>query len=306
MTATIRFKAYLLRKGYSKTTIASYLSRVNRFQHWLAKNKMEHTNTQYADIIRYIEHLNTEGLKPASIQSELVAINHFFLCLIAQEIMTNNPVTQINLQGSKRKELDTLLSPEQLEDLYQRYHTERQYDREVPPQLQQTLSRKRNKVILGLMAFQGLTTTDLHQLKVTDVIIGQGSIAVSGSRKYAYRKLPLQAQQVPAILEYLQQTRKQLLCISGKESQHLFFSTRQGQTLHNSLQKLIANLKLQLPALKNAKQIRTSVIVHWLKKQGLRKTQYLAGHKYISATEAYQVYCTEQLSEDINRFHPLS
>jgi phage regulator Rha-like protein len=38
----------------------------------------------------------------------------------------------------------------------------------------------------------------------------------------------------------------------------------------------------------SAKQLRASVIVKWLKIYNLRKVQYMAGHRYISATEAYR------------------
>ena len=56
----------------------------------------------------------------------------------------------------------------------------------------------------------------------------------------------------------------------------------------------------------DVKQIRTSVIIHWLKQYNLRKTQYLAGHKYISSTERYVQDDLESLHETINTFHPFS
>jgi integrase/recombinase XerD len=55
----------------------------------------------------------------------------------------------------------------------------------------------------------------------------------------------------------------------------------------------------------NAKQLRASVIVKWLKIYNLRKVQYLAGHRYISATEAYRQNEMEGLTEEVNQFHPL-
>jgi integrase/recombinase XerD len=55
----------------------------------------------------------------------------------------------------------------------------------------------------------------------------------------------------------------------------------------------------------NAKQLRASVIVKWLKMYNLRKVQYLAGHRYSSSTEAYQQNDMEGLSEEVNKFHSL-
>ena len=55
----------------------------------------------------------------------------------------------------------------------------------------------------------------------------------------------------------------------------------------------------------NAKQLRASVIVKWLRMYNLRKVQYMAGHRYISSTEAYQQSEMEGLTEEVNKFHPL-
>jgi len=55
----------------------------------------------------------------------------------------------------------------------------------------------------------------------------------------------------------------------------------------------------------NFKQVRTSVITHWLKQYNLRQVQYMAGHRYISSTEAYLVNQMEDLQADIDQFHPM-
>ena len=52
-------------------------------------------------------------------------------------------------------------------------------------------------------------------------------------------------------------------------------------------------------------RLRASVIVKWLKMYNLRKVQYLAGHRYISATESYKQNEMEGLTEEVNKFHPL-
>jgi len=47
------------------------------------------------------------------------------------------------------------------------------------------------------------------------------------------------------------------------------------------------------------------VITAWLKQYDLRKTQYLAGHKYVSSTEDYKANVIDELQEDIRKFLPL-
>ena len=59
------------------------------------------------------------------------------------------------------------------------------------------------------------------------------------------------------------------------------------------------------PQVKNAKQIRASVITKWVKMYNLRKAQYLAGHRYISSTESYLQNDMEGLKEEVQQYHPL-
>ena len=67
---------------------------------------------------------------------------------------------------------------------------------------------------------------------------------------------------------------------------------------------------LQLPdsiplEIRNAKQIRSSVITHWLKNHNLRQVQYMAGHKYVSSTERYQMNNLDKLQGQLEKYHPL-
>jgi integrase/recombinase XerD len=47
------------------------------------------------------------------------------------------------------------------------------------------------------------------------------------------------------------------------------------------------------------------VISYWIAVYGLRKAQYLAGHRFISSTEEYQQQDLDELQGDIDKFHPL-
>lgn len=55
----------------------------------------------------------------------------------------------------------------------------------------------------------------------------------------------------------------------------------------------------------NAKQIRSSVITHWLGQNNLRQVQYMAGHKYVSSTERYQVSSLDDLQNELKEHHPM-
>jgi integrase/recombinase XerD len=71
------------------------------------------------------------------------------------------------------------------------------------------------------------------------------------------------------------------------------------------MQKLVKSIQEKNKKIKDIKHIRTSVITNWLKIHNLRKVQYMAGHRYVSSTEAYQINNIEELQDDIKKYHPI-
>ncbi|MEQ9403212.1 MAG: hypothetical protein RIM99_06495 [Cyclobacteriaceae bacterium] len=71
------------------------------------------------------------------------------------------------------------------------------------------------------------------------------------------------------------------------------------------MHQVIATLKSIDPGVQSTHQLRTSVMVNWLKSHNLREVQYMAGHRYVSSTETYLVNDMEGLIEEVNQFHPL-
>ncbi len=74
--------------------------------------------------------------------------------------------------------------------------------------------------------------------------------------------------------------------------------------LHNTISLLSEELKGINPQIKNAQHIRASVILYWLRQHNKRQVQYMAGHKYIHSTEAYEVQELETLTDQLTKHHP--
>ena len=104
---------------------------------------------------------------------------------------------------------------------------------------------------------------------------------------------------------YVEKVRPEILALSKQETDQLFISPKGGTDQSNYVGALMRQLKRMHPTVNNAQQLRASVIVKWLRTHHLRKVQYLAGHKYISSTEAYLINDTESLTESVQQFHPL-
>ncbi|WP_189457691.1 tyrosine-type recombinase/integrase, partial [Aquimarina muelleri] len=168
------------------------------------------------------------------------------------------------------------------------------------------LSRKRNEILLSLLIYQGLNTTELYRLTTQDIKLREGKICISGTRRSNERTLKLESHQILDIMEYTLQTRQKLLELTGKQTDLLFISIGVSKDLHNVITKLVQQLKKLNKKITSLNQIRTSVITNWLRMYNLRETQYMAGHRYVSSTEAYLINDLEDLQEDINKYHPVS
>jgi len=107
-------------------------------------------------------------------------------------------------------------------------------------------------------------------------------------------------------MEYINEIRPQILVQTKKSTEQLLLPLGSSLRLGNTLQQLVKELKSINQKFIDVKQLRTSVIVGWLKQHNLRKTQYLAGHKYISSTERYKQDDLESLHKTINTYHPFS
>ena len=68
---------------------------------------------------------------------------------------------------------------------------------------------------------------------------------------------------------------------------------------------VIRQVKKIYPELTDARQIRSSVIMNWLKTSNIRQVQYMAGHKSIRSTEQYRSQDLSNLTRQLELFHPL-
>jgi site-specific recombinase XerD len=288
----MNFNTYLKKLELTTNSIASCETAVNLFLEWMKKQSIEPEHGTYADVLAYMKHCQKKGTTQRTIQNYLCMVRHFYDHLIDQKKIETNPVTGIKVQGVKRKSLYHIFKPEELHAIYNSYQDE-------------SPKGKRNKVMLSLLVYQGLKTEELIKLETKDVKLREGKIEIPGGRRSEERLLKLEPHQVLEFYDYVSNTRKEILSTSGQQTDKLFVSIEGGDSLDSCMHRLMYWVRRKNKLVVNAKQLRASVIVKWLKMYNLRKVQYLAGHRYISATEAYRQNEMEGLSEEVNKFHPL-
>jgi integrase/recombinase XerD len=300
-----KFNEWLLLKRYSKATATTTIRMVVYFLQWAATEHItEAESISYQDVMSFVQWSSKQGASQKTIANYLTHIRKFYQYLISEGTTDSNPVAHIKIQGIKRKVYYNILSPQALQQLYQEYNTAITVNTGTPPQEQNILSRKRNKVILSLLIYQGLRVEEIAALQLQDLQLKEGTITIHSQRRTAARVMRLESHQVYELMDYIHETRKAFLA-ANKNSTRLFLSRKQGVNFYGITQTLLHHLRKINNSIKNLDQIRASVITQWLKQYDLRKTQYLAGHKYVSSTEAYKANNIDALQEDVIKFHPL-
>jgi len=246
--------------------------------------------------------LRKPSIKAITLKSYVSNLKIYFDYLVWANYRTENIIKDLNIKGIKKSIISNFLSFEELEDLYYSYPIKKDTPYLSP---KEALAHKRNKIIIGLLVYQGLNTRDLHLLEVEHIQLYKGKITIPGTRRSNSRDLELKPWQLMEFMEYINEVRPQILKETHKDTTQLLLPLGNSFKLHNTLSRICRSLKQINNSFTDVKQIRTSVIIHWLKQHNLRKAQYLTGHKYISSTERYVQDDLESLHDMVWQYHPL-
>ncbi len=291
------YKQYLQEQGYRTSTIDSYDNAKSRFIEWCRYQSTTPNEIDYKTALKYIKYLTRKGNSKKTINHKLGSLKIYFNYLITQAYRNDNPIENITMKGVKRTINYNLLDPDELEDLYYSFESDNITDK------YHQLTAKRNKVIVGLMVYQGLNTTDLGNLKTEHLQLSKGKVYVPSTTRSNARTLNLKPWQIMEFIDYSNNVRAVIQKRINNHTEQLFPSNTRFSIITS---QIIKKLKRYNSIVSNIKQIRASVITQWLGQYNLREAQYFAGHRYISSTEKYVQDDLENLHEIINNFHPIS
>lgn len=275
------FTSYLQARNLAERSIETYLEYLENFFSWLDESGLSSEQVAYVNLLDYVKKLREKGQKGRSINGQLGAVRHWFSYLRQTGKIQDNPADGLYVRDTNSRLPHDLLSSQELLDIYQNYEPT-------------TPKRFRNRQLLGLLVFQGLRTAEVERLHKSDIDLENRLVRVLGSRKAEGRLLELHTNQISELRQYLE----------GIKTGELLFKTSTGGNPRWVITPLLYQLKKQ-NLIKSTHQLRASVIANWLKKQGLRQVQYLAGHRYASSTERYLVAYPEKLKKAILATHPL-
>ncbi len=294
------FEKYLRSKKFAIDTIRQTRNYAGVFLEWLEQEGKKVEHIEYQEMTDFIFQLKKE--KSTNLVKRIIlAVRHYYESLN----LDRNPASGIHMRGNRKSIINDIISYAELTDLYNAYQI-----------LDDRSSR--NKVILGILVYQGITTGELHKLEPGHIKLKEGKIYIPGHGKSNSRTLKLEASQLLELQEYLLVIRPRMLDnvkahrpgrkpseIDPRIQEKLFFSVRGDSNIKQSLYHMFRAIKKTRPKVSSGKIIRSTVIAEWLKSYDLRVVQYMAGHRYVSSTERYQVASLRELKESLNMHHPL-
>jgi len=291
------FETYRQQNSYSPKSIKVQNSHINRFKSWCVNNNINLEEISYNQALQFINSERDRGILNQSIIREINSVRIYFDYLLKSGSIQQNIIRRIKIRQSGQKVLPETLSPQQLENIYQNFLNLPEWEHRTKTAKE---LHKRNVVVLCLLVYQGLTSGETAKLETNHINLSEGKIYIPSTRKSNARTLKLQANQIIPIKIYLEETRPKLM--GNREQTTYLFTIRKHSDM---ICKIVQQAKKLHPEIINSRQIRTSVIMNWLKSNNIRQVQYMAGHKSIRSTEQYRNHDLTDLTKQLELFHPL-
>ncbi|HAV54319.1 MAG TPA: hypothetical protein DCX41_05220 [Aequorivita sp.] len=202
------YEDYLIKQAYSGGTIDSYLRAREVFDRWCIFKGYRSDTIDYKGCLEYAKCLQEtkkgKTLSKKTVKHRIGALKIYFNYLIDENFRGDNPFQNMDIRGAKRTLNHNLLEFGELEDLFYSYQTR---NIELPSSPHVAV---RNKVLTGLMVYQGLNATAFRTLKMEHINLERGRIYVPGTRKTNPRELEIKSQQILSLAQYLENDRPAL------------------------------------------------------------------------------------------------
>lgn len=248
-----------------------------------------------SELLKIIE-IQQKKYQSDTVNVQIRSIEQYFEYLQFTGKRKDHPLKNFRIETAKKPLITGFLTEEELRDIEKDFK-ERKYKKG-----QFGLFGKRNRIILGLMIYQGLSSGCLRELKVKDIDLQRGIINVpqATESRLKERNLSLEASQILELYQYINETRSELLQISKtvKESEKLFITSENTKfsSITSEIRKQIKIESLQI--------IRNSRINLWLKQYNLREVQYKSGFRYLRSLEYFNQTELENLKQEIEDYIP--
>lgn len=290
----MNFRSYLNEVGITrKLYINRMLNLLQPYLNFLKEKNLTIYSARYEDLIDFIGWMQKEDKSKFHINRTLQTISHYYQYKEVKNIAQNT-----RLRGLPRSQPQNLLSSKELDQIYENFISEPCAG----------IYHYSDKIILGMIIYQALDMREFMTIELRDLKLEKGLIYIGSGRFKQERYIPLKANQVLELDRFIREIRPNLL---KEDSLRLFSPQAEDYNLlHWQFKQFSKKVKDQMKEkldleIDKLSQLRHSRIALWVKEEGLRKAQYLAGFRRVSSAERYQKADLSDLKKQVDLFHPL-
>ena len=264
--------------NYSSNTIAAYKNDLGQFVAYLRKNNLNSAGSWQSigaeKINGYVTYMKEQPYASSSVARKVAAVKSFFNYLYANQIIQENPTTDIDSPKVKKR-LPKTLSAEEVELLLQ------------APSQKKSPKNLRDMALLNMLYSTGMRVTEVVSLRLEDVDL-ENKVLYCAGKEDQVRELPFDQYTKGILANYMEEGRPFL--VKDKDEVAMFLNHRGQQLTRQGLWLIIkayakeANLGVAV----TPHTLRHSFAAHKLNSgSDLQEVQKLLGHANISTTQIY-------------------
>ncbi len=274
----------------SPITIDAYRKDVERFLQFVTERKVKRPEAIKRDlVVSYLGSRKDEGASPASVNRYYMAIRSYCKWLCVSEVLARDICIGVSAPRNKRKELQV--------------PTHEQIDIIMKSPDCCTREGVRDRAILELLYSSGLRSSELYNLKLSDVT--STSVLIRCGKRDKPRCLPISTTAAYWINCYVEHHRKDHYC--ALMSKDILFLTLDGRKLTQMSLRNIVRKHARKAGIDNitTHTIRHTCATHLLEAGAdLRFIQDMLGHVNIATTQFYTHQSSAALQEKFNLYSP--
>ena len=270
-------------KKSSNNTIQAYKRDLNFFFEYLNKNNMDYLKVSYDDVQKYMEELNGEGRKAASVSRRLATLRSFYGFLLKKKLIKAIPTNKINMPKIEKK-APMVLTSDEVEILLSQPKSN-------------DLKGIRDKAMLEFAYATGMKVSEIINLDLKDVNLVDSYVVCNEG--YSKRVVPLGRISKEALVEYLDNSRPYLL--KTEDEKPLFVNIMGNRLTRQGFWKIIKQYQEQAHIDKEITPhvLRHSFATHLLQNGAdMRAVQTMLGHTDIASTQVYMKLIDDQYKEN--------
>lgn len=276
-----QFRKYItIEKGLASETVAAYTFDAREFLNFVG---VERPLTAL-HVEAFVSHLRNKGLKSSSIRRKYMAIRCLYHCLIESDKMHPNILKMID-PVRVQKETKNVLDSQDVDVLISALRG---------------VNFRRNVAIILTLYHSGLRASELCNLNLEDVLLGQRSIKVNGKGNRD-RIVPMSFDTQKSIATYLDEVR-------GYDPGPLFLSKLDSRMTRRAISDMLMSTSRKVGVSHTTSHTLRRSCATSLMNRGvdLELVQILLGHQHLSATQVYLAISHERLKTIHKNCHPKS